>query len=335
MAEYTIKEIDTKAGNFPKTFDKIYDLYLQCFPIAEEQVPKENFIEILSRGGKTEKETWVYIEDKDGKIIGASNFDIFAGNPAQGVDGTIHDVFTFIDKERRKQGLFGELIEFREKMAAKFLQNSGVPLTNGDAPQLLTIIEQNDPFLTSPEQYLSDLNNSMDPLARRGVYEKAAGARQLDKRYIQPSVGDGIEPCRVLNLCVRGAQGGSVKTAAIRHHYERWFTLSFPEGTSIDDPRLKPMVDSMLNREEIPLLPPGRFEKLKNAITRERIEQFAAREDLKDLPIGEILKRAARQFYGDSIGMMNDILPTTAAQVERARAQGFSTSQTGGWTAAV
>ncbi len=288
---YTLHRIDP--GNIDlKKFDEIYELYKRCYPLETEQVPKEDFLGYLRAGDARNQEMWVYLEDQNGKVAGASNFDVFAGNKAAGVDGTIHSTFTFVDPEHRGQNLMGTLTEGRENAAKEFIMDtllghmdqsarefikaSGTRIADPNNINIVTIIEQNSPLLMTPAQIIAD---PMDVIHRRMIYAKR-GFEQIDMRYIQPSLGvddkgERIDACDVLDLCASGTNGQPVPKEALEEHFERWFKLSFPEGThmpSLSAPQaslsegakeLLPMASSLaVAGQNLPLMPNDRYQQL-------------------------------------------------------------------------
>jgi hypothetical protein len=95
------------------------------------------------------------------------------------------------------------------------------------------------------------------------VFEKE-GYHTLDCRYIQPPLSEDQEACTYLDMVVKPGRPGetSIPASAIREHLERFFTLSFPPGTTLDHPDIAEMKEGLSHDKPIRLLPGGHFKKL-------------------------------------------------------------------------
>ncbi|MFZ4541796.1 MAG: hypothetical protein ACOYNL_08335 [Rickettsiales bacterium] len=292
-------------------FDKIYECYSKVFTLPSERESKENFIEVLKRNADPEvqaskaKEMWIYLRDRSGRVVGASNIDVFAGSSGRGVDGTLQGIYTFVDPDYRNKGVFTRLVAEREKAAVNFCKQH---YPNVADPQVITFVEQNSPMLMTAEEYLADNKAAgIDQCVRRTVFEKA-GFRTAGFRYIQPdleAVG-GKGKCEYLDMQIK-ARTGSIPAATIREHLSRFFKLSFPAGTAIENSGLEAMNNSLPPKGEIHLAPPGMFATLSSTVVNENT-LIKLKPEERHLPLHQalapyfpMLSRVTKRMPGISI----------------------------------
>ncbi len=244
------------------------------------------------------KEMWICLKTANGKLVGATNFDIFAGSSAKGIDGTLQGIFIFVNPSFQGQGIREKLFQLREEAAKNFIRE-----TNADAPDhptLLTFVEQHSPLLMTPEEYKQDSEASIDQIYRRNLYEKH-GFKTINMRYIQPPMKQGDEPSNVLDLCVKGASKDSLPVSVVKEHLKRYFALSFPDDITFSHPTLVAMkkdLDDNLERNFV-LFKPGKFTTFAKqaGILTTLGATIQLPETKRHTPLGKIFGAAAGQFY--------------------------------------
>lgn len=292
-------------------FDAMYDLYCTCFQLPEEQQSKEEFIELLGNNPTADRaeEAWVGLKDKKtGAMAAAWNYDVFAGSRTDGVDGTIHDIFTMVHPDHREAGIFKLAMEARLQKAREF---AGNPEAN-----LVAFAEQNNPFLMTANQYIDDTRGAIDQCKRRNIFEKL-DYRTLDMRYLQPPLSEEGEPNTYLDLVVKGAKDGRVASDTVREHMDRFFKLSFPEGTTLDHPDIAAMKHDLDHNESFRVNPPDKFRKLSGVFNVENLEQLP--ENMKDTRLGELYHFMAKSHFGAANMGKFDLAPKTPQPVDKQR----------------
>ena len=298
-------------------FDDIYETYQKCFPLKSEQESKANFQKILASNPKPEdpdaraKEMWVYLRDEKGTILGASNFDVFAGTDTPGVDGTVHGIYMFVNPACREQGVFKRLVAEREKEARKFIRAK-----TGHAETVVTFAEQNSPLLMTPREYLEDSSKVIDQCQRRIVFDRSS-FDTLIFPYVQPELSEGQGACTYLDIVTKGyPKGKPIPSGLLKEHFSRFFELSFPEGTSIDHEHFKPALEALEAHEEVSLLSKGKsaegskFAELSNFLSIEKVKEMRQRvpkeerDAWMDTPLWQHLENLAKELYGKDFNPM-------------------------------
>jgi GNAT superfamily N-acetyltransferase len=208
----------TRDEIFKNHFDKIYECYLTCFTLEEEQASKEDFIKNLfenSEGKKPGVEWWVFARDKQtGEIAGFNNFTAFEAARGHGVDGTVHDIYMGVAENYREQGLSRYLMTARDRASVEYLQEAAgktgdynrLMELNSRPVHLATFAEQNNPLMMTVGQYLTDSKAAnIDQWDRRYVYGDKLDHATLGARYVQPPLSDDQEACRYLDLVARSS----------------------------------------------------------------------------------------------------------------------------------
>lgn len=275
-------------------FNGIYDCYSKVFTLPTERESKENFLDILDRNedpevkGSKAKEMWVYLKDPKGEVVGASNFDVFAGSKTPGYHGTIQAVYDFVAPEYRGKGFYKKLIEAREKVAADYCRKLDPSLPA--ELNIPTLLEQNSPMLMTANEYLGDNEAAgIDQCERRTLFE-SLGFRTAKFRYIQPDLEEvgGEGKCTYLDTQVK-AKGNSIPASVVKEHLERFFKLSFLEGTDINNPGLEDMARSIPEKGDIQLLPKGVFKFLSQLVSEKWLKTLP--EDQRDTPLHQVVER--------------------------------------------
>lgn len=291
LNDYEIVYINNadKAKESPD-FDAMYDLYCACFQLPEEQQSKEEFIDLLANnpGADRAEEAWVGLKDKKtGAMVAAWNYDVFKGNGTEGIDGTIHDIFTMVHPDHREAGIFKLAMDARMQKAREFVGDENA--------FLLPFAEQNNPLLMTANQYIDDTRGAIDQCKRRNIFEKL-DYRTLDMRYLQPPLSDDGEPNTYLDLVVQNAPNGRVASATVREHMERFFKLSFPEGTTLDHPDIAAMKKDLDTHESFRVNPKDKFKKLSSTLNVQNLEMLP--EEQKDTRLGELYHFIAKDHFG-------------------------------------
>lgn len=294
----TLGSIDTP--NHPD-FDAIYDCYSKVFTLESERESRENFEAILDRNkapkaiADKSKEMWIYLKNEDGKVVGAANFDAFAGSKTEGYDGSVHAIYVFVDPAYRKQGIFTRLNDEMQQAACDYVKQ--VIPNAPEKPNVPIIAEQNAPFRMTPEEYLADNEAAgIDQVVRRQVFEKEK-YHTLDCRYIQPPLSEEQGACTYLDAVIRPGtdKANSVPSSFIKEHFDRFFSLSFPPGTTRQHPDLTEMNES-LEAPHIKMLPAGRFDGLGKHLNAKAMENLP--EEHKETPVSDLFPTLHRGFTG-------------------------------------
>jgi GNAT superfamily N-acetyltransferase/uncharacterized protein (DUF2249 family) len=280
------EQMRTPSGELTPDFKAIYDLYCRCFRLQEEQLPAEEFIDLVTRNAHftDAEEAWVGLK-KNGKLVAAANYGVYAGTGTPGIDGTIHDIFTMVDPESRQQGVFRALLDARMAKAKSFVGKE-------DA-HLVAFAEQNNPLLMTASQYMEDTKAALDQCIRRTVFEKQ-GYRTLGFRYLQPPLGSG-EANTYLDLVVQGAPGDTLPSALVKEHLSRFFAQSFLEGTTLEHPTVSAMANDLSSREQLRLERAGKFEKLGRVLNMSTMERLP--EGQQDRLLGDVFPRLTQEHF--------------------------------------
>jgi hypothetical protein len=274
-------------GSKKADFDAMYALYKSCFALPDEVQSKEEFIELLEKNASAHnaQEAWLGLKDAKGNIVAAWNYDVFAGSKTQGWDGTIHDIFTAVAPAHRQAGVFKDAMEARMKAAQAFVGNPEA--------KLKPFAEQNNPLLMTANEYIDDTKGAIDQCLRRNIFEKL-NYRTLNMRYLQPPISETTGTNTYLDMVAQGEE--DVPSSLIKEHLERFFELSFPQGTTLDHPELAPMKQDLEKSETITTAPEGRFKKLMPHLNLETLE--ALDETRKDTVLGKVFPALANQHFG-------------------------------------
>lgn len=298
----TSHTIDTP--NDPR-FDKVYDCYSKVFTLPSERESRENFEAILESNAEAEvqagksKELWVYLQDEKGNVVGAANFDVFAGSKAEGYDGTVHAIYVFVDPAYRQKGVFTRLNDEMHRAACEYIKEAMPEKTSQGELNVPILAEQNAPLRMTPEEYMADNEAAgIDQVQRRVVFENE-GYRTLDCRYIQPPLSADQEACTYLDMVARPGRAGekTIPSSVIKEHLDRFFTLSFPEGTTRDSAELAEMNQS-LEKSEVALQPAGRFKNLRDQLNADMVT--ALPEAQQETPLGELKPELRGILRGDA-----------------------------------
>ncbi len=309
-----------ETGELTPDFKAMYELYQRCFQLKEEQLSSDEFIDLVAKNtdGANAEEAWVGLKDKTGKMIAASNYDAFKGTGTEGVNGTSHLIFTMVDPAHRQKGTFKALTEASLQKVKEFTGNQGA--------NIITFAEQNNPYLMTAEQYIADNEAAgIDQCARRHVFEQV-GYRTLNMRYIQPPTESG-DANTYLDLVVQGADPKKpVPTGLIREHLNRFFELSFPEGTSVDHPEVAAMKRDLKAMETsgVAVAEVGKFNKSRDPKTGkiagvfdvEALRGYEHQDQI--LGITHAFKQAAIKHFGAK-NMEKYGLPSPSARAARAK----------------
>lgn len=234
-------------------FAALYALYDRVFTLPDEKESAAGFREAFSFNSDAAlqarygnfAELWIAAFDARGDVAGGINFDIFYLPEAACV--SLHVVYLFTDPRFRGQGVATELLARAEAESRLWVAAQHLP-----SVPIHLFCEQNAPELMTREAYARDRADAgIDP-CRRLIWWHRRGFRRLRMNYVQPSLGEGIEPCRTLTLNLRSSSR-SVPARVVRAHLRRFFYLSVlknPPRPSADAERV---LASLGPDERVPL----------------------------------------------------------------------------------
>jgi hypothetical protein len=200
-------------ADYGETIDavlKLKEVYAELsryFP-PDELESREGFVSILLKNNDKAlqkefggfKERIVYVRDKaDGSILGGSNFASYLGKNAKELNAaTAHDIYSFVRTESRGQGIATQIAQIRFSETEKLAKaKAGL-----NAPLVVIMSEQNSPLKMNLHEYLTDITMAMDPCDRLKAWGKV-GYQAMAFSYVQPSLGEGLEAVRMLDLHVQ------------------------------------------------------------------------------------------------------------------------------------
>jgi GNAT superfamily N-acetyltransferase len=319
----------TRDEIFRDHFEKIYECYLTCFTLTDEQASREDFITNLKENwqGKPGVEWWVFARDKEtGKIAGFNNFTAFKAAPKQEVDGTVHDIYMGVAEPYREQGLARYLMQARDRAAVDYLQQAATEEgdfyrlyeLSADPVKLVTFAEQNNPLMMTAEQYLADSEAAeIDQWDRRYVYGKLDHAT-MGFRYVQPALSEEQEACRYLDLVARHSivdpvdndrvtvssgedMPKTVKSEIVEEHLTNFFAKSFQKGTSLKSEGLDGTVRDLESMKTIGLSRLD-FKAMKATVNVEVLKELVRQNpDAANRRVGELFPECVERLYGAGV----------------------------------
>jgi GNAT superfamily N-acetyltransferase len=254
----------TDQGGGP-VFERFFAGYDRAFVLPDEKEDRAGLsaclalnhgaahARLVDRFGRF-RELCLVAETADGRLIGGANF---IAMPAAGATAppmvTANLNYVYVDRDFRGRGYLRWLLDAVSETAAELF---------GERRHALVFIEQNDPFLMSPEDYARDTKlTGVDQFARLRIWARL-GARVVDFPYVQPALSADQQPDHCLIYSVLGTVAPELDPAILHGHLSRFFGISVLKGRPLaSDPaaaaqlaRLEAMAAA---RENIALLDPG------------------------------------------------------------------------------
>lgn len=281
-----------------------YTVYLENFPIKEEQESLSGFKEVLGYNQEAQlaqeygafKEEWICLRDPaTQKIIAGINFSTYdmAGikEAAKHVDGTQHLTYLFVSPEHRSMGIAKKLISLADEASRQFLcdvnDNVGAP----SSARMVSFNEQNQPLKMSLYNYFFDTQNSLiDQCDRLGWWDKR-GYKALDFQYIQPPLEQGGEACYDLALNAKSDMP-SVPATVIKAHLNKFFSLSVLKNVpAMQDQHFRQVASDLDIKRDVRHAPVPDFGRLKQKVWKLIGEKTRATlGSIKEATIGQMFQ---------------------------------------------
>ena len=269
----TLQSTDTADS---PVFDTFFEAYERAFVLPDEMEDREGFATCLSLNHGAAKsrltaqygdfhEACVVAHDaSEGTLIGGANF-IAMPNP--GANGraliTANLNYLFIVEAARGKGYFRALYAAVAGFIAELFSDAAQPA--------LIFIEQNDPFLLTPEDYARDTElTGIDQIDRLAIWTKV-GAKLVDFPYVQPALSSDQSADHNLAYSVLGSMSDALPAPILAHHLRMFFGVSVLKGQALG---LSPEVTEQLSLldsmrkggESVPLVDlAGRFDEMATA----------------------------------------------------------------------
>jgi GNAT superfamily N-acetyltransferase len=269
----TLQSTDTAES---PVFDVFFKAYERAFVLPDEMEDRDGFATCLSLNHGAAKsrltaqygdfhEACVVAHDaSEGTLIGGANF-IAMPNPE--ADGraliTANLNYLFVVETARGKGYFRVLYAAVARFIAELFSDAAQPT--------LIFIEQNDPFLLTPEDYMRDTElTGIDQVDRLAIWTKV-GAKLVDFPYVQPALSSDQLADHNLVYSVLGTTGDALPAPVLAHHLRMFFGVSVLKGQALGlSPEVTEqlsLLDSMKKRgESVPLVDlSGRFDEMATA----------------------------------------------------------------------
>ena len=140
---------------YKQNFSSLYDAYCSFYH-DKDRVDKIQLESSLDRSNDKKlfypaqaQEFWIYIKNDKNKILGASNFAVFKGDHVDGMDGTLHVIYTFVYPQYRKLGVFNHINLLTKNIAQLFINPS-----NPSTVRFLYFAEQKNPIWMTMNEYM-------------------------------------------------------------------------------------------------------------------------------------------------------------------------------------
>lgn len=234
-------------------FAALYALYDRVFTLPDEKESVTGFRKAFSFNGNAAlqrlygafAELWIAARDGSDAVVGGINFDVFHLPEAD--CASLHVVYIFTDPQTRGRGVATELLARAESEARRWLAERGLPTI-----PLHLFCEQNAPELMTREAYARDRADAgIDPCLRL-IWWHRRGFRRLRMNYVQPSLGEGADPCRTLTLNLRSARR-SIPSQIVAAHLRRFFYLSVLKNPPQPSPDAERVLSSLTACRCVPL----------------------------------------------------------------------------------
>lgn len=195
------------ASHDGKAFAKLYAIYADMFPLADEREPPDAFYEILALNERTDIQTrlgpWREIVATarlwdGGPIVGGHVFGVTtsAAHIEFGCLASVQAIYTFLEDAARGLATIEEMKTYMARTARHIF---GFTANEATRPPLI-FFEVNNPLRMTPDEVASDTARSgLDP-HRRYMFWRRCGFAPLDFAYVQPRLRPDAEPVRYLDL---------------------------------------------------------------------------------------------------------------------------------------
>jgi hypothetical protein len=254
-----------------KSFEQLYAIYAEMFPLPDEREPPEAFYEIyaLNKNADIQKRLGPWREvvaairlEKSGPVVGGHVFGVTT-SPAHrsfGCRASVQAIYTFLDKDSRGRGGIADADKYMMRTA---LETFGFEDDESALPPLI-FSEVNNPLrMTAHEIEQDTLHSGIDPY-RRYRFWRRTGFAPLDFTYVQPALRSGAEPVRYLDLfCAAGTHTG-IPAELIAAHLAPFISISVLKGrpASEDDQFLR-MRDALKPGAIVPFVPDTHADQIK------------------------------------------------------------------------
>ena len=240
-------------------FQTLYNFYLSFFCLPDETETFEGFEKtlelntdksLLQKYGNYE-ESWFYLSKEDGEneIVAGANFSVYSADKTlyetQGLKGTVHITYIFVENAYRSLGLAKYLLNLIEKYSEQFIGGEG---------QIAYFCEQNAPEMMSAEEYFSDNLCALVDQCDRLIWWDKTGFKRLNFNYIQPPLNPGQNPCTNLTLNVKSGLQLRFPAPVVSFHLERFFAIAVLKGSDpMKDPTFVAQMEDLKRVETIGL----------------------------------------------------------------------------------
>ena len=222
--------------------EKFYAAYDKAFVLANEKEAFEGFRDCLAlnHGSAHERlrarhgpfrELVMVARDGAGTVVGGANFIVIQqpSVAAHGIGHTVNLNYLFVAQAQRGSGRSRALLAACRKLA----HDTAAAWRACDNTHSLFLLEINDPFRLTPEQYRLDSEHAGIDQVARLAYWARMGATLLDWPYVQPALSAGQHDDRTLAYAVLDAGTDSLPASLVLWHLERFFAISVLKGADL------------------------------------------------------------------------------------------------------
>lgn len=245
-------------------FKSFMQLLAESFPIADEVPPEQAFIDAARNHSSDHIRNnytraaykMIGLQDpQSGKILSASSFATFVTDDAtpvaKEIDGTAMIVFAVTHPDCKNMGLGTRIVALAENTAREYVAQEKSLKSIADA-RVTFFAEVNHPAKMTADQYISDTESAgIDQIDRQAFWKKRGYGIIQGFNYVQPSLGEGFEPCRNLSLHTKQSSD-KLSANILRFHLTNWVGVTLHEGdkqTTENDPEWKSMKENLQSQE--------------------------------------------------------------------------------------
>lgn len=249
----------TDRGEGP-IFERFFEAYDRAFVLPDEKETRDGLAtclalnhgaardKLFTRYGEFREVCVIATDGPDGDFIGGANLIAMPLPASCGVAETVtaNLNYIFIDEAARGKGHMRALLDALKQMLGGFF-----PAAGGGQRQVLIFIEQNDPFVMTPDAYAHDTAfTGMDQFDRLRIWTRQ-GARVLNFAYTQPPLSDDQQAEPGLVYSVLGATEDNLPAALLIQHLRSFFGISVLKGEPLaQNPAAQSQLDQLAGGDQ-------------------------------------------------------------------------------------
>ena len=226
----------------PGTFDQLYAIYEELFPLPDEREPPEAFAELarLNQRGDVQslygpwREMVVGIRlSADGPLVGGNVFGVTTSEAHRkfGCQASVQGIYLFLARSARGHGAIADA---KVQMEAAALATFGFEAGMGKIAPLI-FLEVNNPTRMSAAEIAEDFARSGVSPYRRYASWKRNGFAPLDFCYVQPPLRAGASAVTCLDLFCSAGVAEAIPADVIRAHLRAFVSISVLKGRAAEE----------------------------------------------------------------------------------------------------